>query len=279
VSRKQDINDKKRKEPAILQTNTEQQALIKQLNVIDDVFFHKITEDKAVCEEILQIILQKPKLKVIDAQTQRFLRNIGAHSVILDLLCEDEDGARINVEMQKTDDDDHVKRVRFNSSNIDTAFTEKGLDYKDFPDIYVIFISKFDMFLEGKTIYHAGIFLRETGTIINDGIHRIFVNCAVDDGSDIAELMQYLKNSTGKNNKFPKLSDRVCYFKESKEGADAMTQIVEEYANKKVLERDKETAKSFLQNGASVELVKKSIPTLSVEFIEKLSRQLTTVEQ
>ena len=58
-----------------------------------------------------------------------------------------------------------------------------------------------------------------------------------------------------------------------------MTQVVEEYANKKVLERDKETAKSFLRNGASVELVKKSIPTLSVEFIEALSRQLTTVEQ
>lgn len=181
--------------------------------------------------------------------------------------------------MQKIDDDDHVKRVRFNSSNIDTTFTEKGLDYRDFPDIYMIFISRFDMFQKGKTIYHAGIFLRETGTIINDGIHRIFVNCAVDDGSDIAELMQYFKNSTGKNSKFPKLSDRVYYFKESKEGADAMTQVVEEYANKKVLERDKETAKLFLQNGASVELVKKSIPTFSVEFIEKLNRQLTTIEQ
>ena len=262
-----------------MQTSTEQQALIKQLNVIDDVFFHKIAEDKAVCEEILRIILQKPKLKVIDAQTQRFLRNIGAHSVILDLLCEDEDGARINVEMQKTDDDDHVKRVRFNSSNIDTTFTEKGLDYKDFPDIYVIFISKFDMFQEGKTIYHLETIIKETGTSVDDGIHRLFVNCAVNDGSDIAELMQYFKNSTGKNNKFPKLSERVFYFKESKEGADAMAQIVEEYANKKVLERDKETAKSLLQNGASVELIRKSIPTLSVEFIEKISRQLTSVEQ
>jgi len=235
-------------ESTTLQTSTEQQALIKQLNVID-------------------------------AQTQRFLRNIGAHSVILDLLCEDEDGARINVEMQKTDDDDHIKRVRFNSSNIDTTFTVKGLDYKDFPDIYVIFISKFDMFQESKTIYHLETIIKETGTSVNDGIHRIFVNCAINDGSDIAELMQYFKNSTGKNNKFPKLSDRVYYFKESKEGADAMTQIVEEYANKKVFERDKETAKSFLQNGASVELVKKSIPTLSAEFIEKLSRQLTSVEQ
>lgn len=58
-----------------------------------------------------------------------------------------------------------------------------------------------------------------------------------------------------------------------------MTQVVEEYANKKILERDKETAKSFLQNGASVELVKKSIPTLSMEFIERLSQQLATVKQ
>jgi len=86
--------------------------------------------------------------------------------------------------------------------------------------------------------------------------------------------MQYFKNSTGKNSKFPKLSDRVYYFKESKEGADAMTQVVEEYANKKVLERDKETAKSLIQNGVPADLVIKSIPTLSVEFIEKLSRQL-----
>ena len=135
------------------------------------------------------------------------------------------------------------------------------------------------MFQERKTIYHLETIIKETGTSVDDGIHRLFVNCAVNDGSDIAELMQYFKNSTGKNNKFPKLSDRVSFFKESKKGVDAMTQVVEEYANKRVLERDKETAKSLLQNGASVELVRKSIPTLTVEFIEKLSQQLTGIKQ
>lgn len=262
-----------------MQTSTEQLALIQHLNVIDDVFFHKIAEDKAVCEEMLRIILQKPALKVLDAQTQRFLRNAGAHSVILDLLCEDDDGARINVEVQKTDDDDHIKRVRFNSSNIDTIFTEKGLDYKDFPDIYVIFISSFDVFHKGKTIYHLETVIRETGTSVEDGIYRIFVNCAVNDGSDIAELMQYFKNSTGKNGKFPRLSDRVYYFKESKEGAEAMTQAVEEYAEKRVLEREKEMARSLLQNGGSIELVKKIIPALSPEYIEKLQQQLSNIRQ
>lgn len=102
-----------------MQTSTERLALIQQMDLMDDVFFQKVVEDKTVCEEILRVLLQEPDLKVIEAQTQRFLRNIGAHSVILDLICQDGDGAQINVEVQKSDDDDHVKRARFNISNID----------------------------------------------------------------------------------------------------------------------------------------------------------------
>lgn len=62
-----------------------------------------------------------------------------------------------------------------------------------------------------------------------------------------------------------------------------MTQSVEEYIKKRMLEQisehDKETARFFYKNGASVELVKNPIPTLSVELIEQLSRQLTAVNQ
>lgn len=261
-----------------MQTSREQQEFIQSLNIIDNVFFQKIAEDGEVCEEILQVILQKPGLKVVEAQTQRFLRNIGAHSVILDLICQDEDGSYINVEVQKSDDDDHVKRVRFNVSNIDTTFTEKGIDYRELPDVYAVFLSRFDVFKEGKTIYHLGMSIQETGTPVSDGIHRIFANCAVDDGSDIAELMQYFKNTAGENRKFPKLSNRVKYFKESQKGANAMTQTFEEYMQKTITERmtehDREMAKNFLQNGVSVELVRKSIPTLSPDDIEKLNEQL-----
>ena len=58
-----------------------------------------------------------------------------------------------------------------------------------------------------------------------------------------------------------------------------MTQIVEEYASKKVLERDKETAKSLLQNEVPADVIIKSIPTISMEFIEKIYRQLATAEK
>lgn len=121
-----------------MQIYEEQKAFVSKLNVIDDVFFQKMAEDREVTEEMLRIILEKPKLKVIDSKVQRFLRNIGAHSVILDLICEDENHSIINCEVQKEDDDDHQRRVRFNRSNIDTIFVEKGLDYKELPD-YILF--------------------------------------------------------------------------------------------------------------------------------------------
>ncbi len=66
----------------------------------------------------------------------------------------------------------------------------------------------------------------------------------------------------------------TMYFKKSQEGAASMSDIVEEYFRKRMAEHDKETAKTFLQNGASIELVRKSIPTLSLEFIEELSEQV-----
>ena len=65
-----------------MKTFEEQKALVSQLNLMDDLFFHKVAEDKAACEEILRIILKKPDLKVTESQPQRYLRNVDAHSAV-----------------------------------------------------------------------------------------------------------------------------------------------------------------------------------------------------
>lgn len=257
-----------------MQTYEEQKAFVAKLNVIDDVFFQKMAENQEVAEEILRIILEKPKLKVIDSKVQRFLRNTGAHSVVLDLICEVEDHSIISCEVQKADDDDHQRRVRFNRSNIDTIFVEKGLDYKDLPDVYVIFISKFDVFHENRTIYHIDRVIQETGTVVENGTHEIYVNTAVDDKSDIAELMQYFKKSVGEHPKFPKTCNRVNYFKQTQEGASLMCKVVEDYAAEKLRQAEIQTAENFLKNGVSVDIVAKSIPTLTREFIVELSKKI-----
>ena len=160
----------------------EQYALAARMNVMDDPLFQKVAEDPEVCEEILRILLHKPQLKIVENQPQRYLRNISAHSVILDLLCQDDTGNLYNVEVQKSDNDDHQKRVRFHISNMDTSFVEKGGKYEDLPDMYAVFISSFDLFHENCTAYHIQRAIQETGTPVHNGVHEIYVNTAVDAG-------------------------------------------------------------------------------------------------
>ena len=128
--------------------------------------------------------------------------------------------------------------------------------------------------------------IKETGTVVENGTHEIYVNTAIDDGTEIAKLMQYFKKSAGVHQKFQKLSKRVQYFKESQKGVTEMCELVEEYAKnyaeeyaKKYAEEEVKKAKiktalNLLQNGASVELVVKSLPSLSEQFVRELQTQL-----
>ena len=213
-----------------LKTFEEQKALIGQLNLMDDLFFHKVAEDTQACEEILRIILKKPDLQVKRCQPQRFLRNIDAHSVILDVLCTDESGRMFNIEVQKQDNDDHQRRVRFNISNIDTFFMEKGVSYADFPDVCVVYISAFDIFKLNQPMYHVYRVVKGTEKFVENGTHEVYVNAAINDGSTIAELMQYFMHSSGYHENFRAVCKRVNYLKEQNEGVSSMSSVIEQYA-------------------------------------------------
>lgn len=76
-----------------------QKEIVKKLNIIDDAFFYKMAEDKEVCEEILRVILENPDIEIISAEPQKFLRNIGAKSVILDVMCKDKNKRLMNIEV------------------------------------------------------------------------------------------------------------------------------------------------------------------------------------
>ena len=273
----------------MLHTLEERIRLVKQLHLMDDLLFQKVAEDPEVCQEILRILLQKPTLHVIEAQPQRFLRNIGAHSVILDLLCRDANGDFFAVEVQKADDDHHQKRVRFNISNVDTSLVEKGIPYRELPDVYAIFLSRFDPFHEQKTIYHVDRSLRETGSKVDNGIHELYVNTTVNDGTEIAELMQYFLHSCGTHPKFQKLSQKVHYYKEQQEGVISMSDIVEEYAKKyaeqyakeKICEakaeaeqEQKNTILRLLKRGTEFNVILDAFPSFSLNDLQQLQKQL-----
>ncbi len=218
--------------------NDEVKERIEQLRPVDDIFFEKIMEDKEVCQEILRVILEDRKLVVISVTPQKSIRNLQGRSARLDVECTLADGSVANVEVQISDKDDHPRRVRYYASCITANVTEPGTNFKDVPDLYMVYITRFDLFKRGKTIYHVRPTLLETGEVVDNGLHEIYVNTVVKEQSEISELMDCFEQTMITSRKFPKLADRVNYFKRDEEGENVMSQIIEEYAMK-VAEREK----------------------------------------
>ena len=202
-----------------------------QLNVIDDILFRKMAGDKGFCEEVLSTILEK-EIKVLEVTEQKDIMNLQGRSVILDALCRDKNGKRYNIEVQKPDNDDHQRRVRYNASCITTNFTKEGEKFLKIPDVIIVFISRFDPFKKGKTMYHVDRVLRETGEVVENGFSEIYVNAAVKDGSDVSELMEvFTQKDRYDFKKFPLISARKKQFKVPEKGeAGGMCTIVEEFA-------------------------------------------------
>ena len=113
------------------------------LNPIDDLMFRKMAEDVGFCEEILRVILEDNELKVIETIPQWTGTNLQGRSVILDAKCVKSDGRQVNIEVQKEDDDDHQRRVRYNGAILTTNISEPGTKLKNVPDVCIVFISKF----------------------------------------------------------------------------------------------------------------------------------------
>lgn len=206
------------------------EGLISSLNAIDDALFRKVAEDKDAIGEILRVALGDESLTVEEVVPQRALGSLGVRAVVLDALCRLGDGTLAAVEVQKRDDDDHPRRVRYVRSSVDTYVTEKGTRFGDVPRVAVVFLSRFDPFGGNIALYHVDRVVRETGRRVDDGTEDVYINGESDDGSAAARLMAYMLDSQGASEEFPALSDRVRYYKQSGEGRVEMNDLIEEYA-------------------------------------------------
>ena len=223
---------------------------VDQLNIIDDALFQKMAEDIGFCEEVISTILEK-EIRLLKVTEQQNIKNLQGRSVILDALCMDETGKQYNIEVQKSDNDDHQKRVRYNGACITTNFAEVGKKFLRIPDVIVIFISRFDLFQEGKTVYHIRRIIKETGTAVENGFEEVYVNAAVNDGSKIARLMDIFTDISKYDfEMFPKTSARKKQFKEKRKGDTVVCDLVEQYAKECVEENDAENTVQYVENCA-----------------------------
>jgi len=211
-------------------TKKERDEYLRGLNPIDDLMFRKMAEHKEFCEEILRVILGDQKLVVTDNMQQFDIKNLQGRSVILDAKCITGDGRYINIEVQKANDDNHLKRVRYNASVLTANVTESGKQFEFVPDVCIIFISAFDLFKGNLPLYHVKKVVMETEQIIEDGLTEIYVNSAVDDGSKLARLMKvFTKNDVYDEADFPVTSEIKARFKKDEGGSAKMDATLQKW--------------------------------------------------
>lgn len=64
-----------------------------------------------------------------------------------------------------------------------------------YPERILFYISEKDIWKQGKTVNPVIKRLGEKGPVYDDGVHVIYVNAEVNDGSRIAKLMEYFKTA------------------------------------------------------------------------------------
>lgn len=256
----------------MLTTMEKKKEYVRKFNIFDDTFFEMVAKDKDAVEDILRIILHDPKLVVEQVITQDSIKNLYGRSVRLDALCVTGDEKTINVEIQKDDKDNHAKRVRYNASCITANVSEPGENYENLNDVYIVYISKFDIFHRKRRLYYVERAFRDNGDVVSvdDGEHIIYVNAsnnvaAEAEDADVAELMCFFKNSQGQNEKFYRLTNRVQGLKNNESEVNDMCELVEDYA--------KEYAKNLIcelvnEGTLSAEAGAKKIGVSMTEFVE-----------
>ena len=257
------------------QKHQEDLQRLRGFRLLDDDFLTKcFEEDTASIELVLRIVLEKSDLKVLDVRTQVFVENLLNRSVRLDILATDSTGAKLNVEVQRSDKGAERKRARYNSSMMDANLLKKGEDFDKLPETWVIFITENDVMGKGLPLYPIERCFLGTGERFEDGSHILYVNGAYRGDTPVGRLMHDFSCTDAKDMYYGTLASRVKFFKESKEGIEIMCKAMEDMRNESLQEGIREgmkaTARRMLAAGkyALEEIV--NISGLSLEEVKQL---------
>ena len=200
-----------------------------KLRPIDDLMFRVMARDKAFCGELLRVLLQDPKLEVVECEPQSTVTNPHGRSVVLDALCELSGGRFVDVEVQRTDRDDLQRRARYHASLVTADRTRPGGRFADVPDVCVAFVCEFDPLGEGRSLYHVDRVVRESGRVLENGLSEVYVNALARDGTDVSALMRvFVEAGAYDEGRFPETSRVKRRLRETEEGRKDMGSVIEE---------------------------------------------------
>ena len=165
------------------------------------LFGKVMTSNPNLLLELLQYSLPEFHIKQIENPEKEadVKLSMDAHGVRLDVITTDDQGRRIDVEMQMRDEKNIPRRMRYYEGSIDQATLEKGQNYNRLGDVVILFITPFDPFNEHG--YYKYTFRNtcqeDKELVLDDGVTKVLLNAAGHKGDIKSELKEFLQLVAG----------------------------------------------------------------------------------
>ena len=205
-----------------IQIRIPEEELWENLKISNDFMFAKVMRNPELCKGMLERLLDISIDRVEYPEEQKVIDIAkDSKSVRLDVYLKDEKGTVYNIEIQTTNSRNIPKRTRFYQGMIDLNAIEKGADYSELPQSFVIFICTFDVFGEGRWKYTFENICRENMNLsLQDGTTKIFFNTTGTKGNlnkQAVNVLKFIEDNTIEDDFTKRLAQEVQKIKENKE--------------------------------------------------------------
>ena len=242
-------------------------GIIKNFTLMSDIFMRNVFKQRECLEYVLQIIMEKQDLRVIDQIIQKDYKNLQGRSAIMDCVARDSEGKQFDVEIQQDNEGASPKRARYHSGLMDMNTLNPGQDFDELPESYVIFITSDDILGYGFPIYHIDRHIKEADDSFQDEAHIIYVNSRKQEDTELGRLMHDLHCKNADEMHSPVLAKRVHELKDTQKGVELMCHEMEKIYSEGMesgekrgeLKAKKETALSLAEMGLPVEKIAKAV--------------------
>ncbi len=148
----------------------------------NDAMFSTVMQHEDACRGLIETIFEGRRVRRLQykdmppTSQKSIVFDPANKSIRLDVYFEDGDTV-YDIEMQKVDTGNLPLRARMYSSMMDANMLDKGLEYEQLKDSYVIFICMFDLFERGRTKYTFRSICEEDKDLpLGDGRCIMFLN-------------------------------------------------------------------------------------------------------
>ena len=262
-----------------------------ELTFADDGMFQTVMKDPQISAELVERLLGVRVKQVKYPELEKAIEPYyTSHGVRLDVYLKDEDKV-IDVELQSYPQKALGKRMRYYQSMVDCDSLMKGQPYTKLKESYILFICKFDPFHDaakngyGLPRYTFRNICAENNSVnLDDKCVKVVYNAkAYESVKDekVRALLRFIQtNEPGEDDFSKRLSEFVARVKENEKfrkefsdmnlhDFDIMTEAKEEGIEEGARRKAVEDARSFYANGASLELIAKSL-NMTIEQVKEI---------